>query len=252
MGLLFVLEKKFIHSLSLWIRLFYFRSMAMMKTFPDKILKQLFKLFYKPILEKYLSAERNYRYQSLHLKIFPGVFHPRFFFSTKILLGYLERYELQNQSFLELGAGSGLIAISAAKKGAAVTATDISRRAMENISVNKQLNNVILEEIHSDLFDSIPQQIFDFIVINPPYYKGIIRTEADHAWYAGEHLDYFQKLFRQLPAYMKARTHSFMILSDECDIDGIQSLAAANQLTIRQVFSKKVFWETNFIYEIHF
>ena len=224
----------------------------MKKTIPDKILKRFFKLFYKPFLQKYLSGERNYRYQNMHLKIYPGVFHPGFFFSTKILLDYLERYELKNQLFLELGAGSGLIAISAAKKGAVVTATDISRRAMENISVNRQLNNVIIEEIHSDLFDSIPHQIFDFIVINPPYYKGIIRTEADHAWYAGEQLDYFQKLFRQLPAYMNGLTHAIMILSDECDITAIQKLAADWKLTLKPVFSKKVLWETNFIYEIHF
>ena len=224
----------------------------MKNNFPEKTLQRFFKLFCKPLLEIYLSGERTYRYQNLHLKIFPGVFHPGFFFSTKIILGYLDAFELKNKTFLELGAGSGLIAISAAKKGAFVTATDISLRALENISVNKKLNDATLVLIHSDLFDHIPQQVFDFIVINPPYYKGKIRSEADRAWYAGEQHEYFQKLFLQLPSYINEGTHTFMILSDGCDILRIQDLAAANQLTFRQVFLKKVYWETNYIFEIQY
>ena len=73
---------------------------------------------YKPLLEKYLSRKRTYRYNGFRLEIPPEVFHPGFFFSTRFLMRHLAQFRLQNKSFLELGAGSGLIAIHAAKEGA--------------------------------------------------------------------------------------------------------------------------------------
>ena len=216
------------------------------------MLKSVLHKLYKPVVEFYLRKERTYRYRDLTLKIFPGVFHPGFFFSTKILLAYLEPVDLKNKTLLELGAGSGLIAIAAAKKGAVVTATDISKTALENISVNQELNRVSLQVFHSDLFDRVPQLVFDFLVINPPYFKGKIKHEASHAWYAGEHFDYFQKLFYQLPAYMNESSKALMILSDDCDISRIESIAAKNNFLMKTVYTKKVFPETNFIFEIHF
>ena len=48
----------------------------------------VFRILY-PASEKYLSKERSYRYKDISILVFPGVFHPGFFFSTKILLKYL-------------------------------------------------------------------------------------------------------------------------------------------------------------------
>lgn len=220
--------------------------------FQIRILKSLLRRLYKPLLDRYLRKDRVFRYQNLRTNVFPGVFHPGFFFSTKILLAFLEKCDLKNKSFLELGAGSGLISVVAAKRGAIVTASDISKKAMENSSMNAQLNNVSIKQIHSDLFENIPHRQFDFIVINPPYYKGKITKESDHAWYAGEQLEYFQKLFHQLPPYMNRDTKALMILSDECDIHQIQTMAASNNFVLTLVYSGKVWWETNFIFEINF
>lgn len=224
----------------------------MKKHVTKRFLKKLSGKIYKPILETYLKKERTYNHRNIHLKILPGVFHPGFFFSTKILLDHIETYNLKGKTFLELGAGSGLIAISSVKKGAIVTATDMSSLALENIGINKQLNHVAFNHHYSDLFDQVPKQIFDYIVINPPYYRGKIRDDASLAWYAGEQLDYFQKLFQQLPDYMSKAGKVLMILSDECEIDEIQNLASVHRLSFRKIFAKKLLWETNFIFEIHF
>ncbi|HKB43764.1 MAG TPA: hypothetical protein VKC90_05220, partial [Chitinophagaceae bacterium] len=71
---------------------------------------------YKPLLVKYLSKTRIYKYENIKLEIPPQVFHPGFFFSTRLLLNYIKQVPLKDKSFLEPGCGSGLISIYAAKK----------------------------------------------------------------------------------------------------------------------------------------
>jgi len=127
--------------------------------------------FLFPISEKYLSKERKYTYKDITITVLPGVFHPGFYFSTKIIIKYLEKLELKGMHILELGAGTGLISIYAAKKGSAVTASDISQSAVNNIEKNSKMNDVNVEIVHSDLFENIPLKKYDYIIINPPYYK---------------------------------------------------------------------------------
>src|SRR5260221_1083115 len=126
---------------------------------------------YKPLLEKYLSKTRMYKYEDIKLEVPPQVFHPGFFFSTQLLLNHIKQLHLKGKSVLEPGCGSGLISINAAKKGANVTATDINPVAIEFLKKNSRQNNVKLRIIQSDLFQNISRQSFDIIAINPPYYK---------------------------------------------------------------------------------
>ncbi|MEZ4765877.1 MAG: hypothetical protein R3C26_22645 [Calditrichia bacterium] len=37
---------------------------------------------------RYTASERGYRYGDIRIRVKPGVFHPGFFFSTKVLLKY--------------------------------------------------------------------------------------------------------------------------------------------------------------------
>ena len=216
--------------------------------------RSLYKLIlsqvYKPVLSRFLSQTRTYSYRDITIKILPGVFHPGFFSSTKILLAELEKLNINNKTFLELGAGSGIISIAAAKKNATVTATDISNTSVENIQLNATMNGVQLQTILSDLFDKIPPQQFDFIFINPPYYKGAIKKEADHAWYAGDDFQYFRKLFSQLNSYMRTETICLMILSEECDLDAIQKIAAQHAVHLKEVFSKKSLGERQIVFRL--
>lgn len=78
-----------------------------------------------------------------------------------------------NASILELGTGSGIIAICLAKKlpyNIAITATDISANALEvarqNATMQDAQNITFLE---SDWFKNIKPQKFDIIISNPPY-----------------------------------------------------------------------------------
>lgn len=215
-----------------------------------RLVKYIVANTYRPLLVKYLSGTRQYRYQDIRLQIPPDVFHPGFFFSTKLLLRYVSSYPLVNKTVLELGAGSGLIAIAAAQRGAIVTASDISTVAVQTIWKNKVQNKVDLTVLESDLFSAIPVQAFDFIVINPPYYKKNPVTWKDYAWYCGENGDYFKNLFAGLRRYMQETSEVLMVVCDGCDLAMIKEAAAKHSFRMHCVQKSQNLLEKNFIYRI--
>lgn len=205
---------------------------------------------YKPLLEKYLSKTRMYKYDDIKLEIPPQVFHPGFFFSTRLLLNYIKQLPLQGKSFLEPGCGSGLISIYAARKGAIVTATDINPVAIEFLKRNSIQNEVELTIIQSDLFQDIPQQQFEIIAINPPYYKKHPKAAKDYAWYCGENGEYFSRLFKELSDFIHSGSQIFMVLFEGCDIKMIEEQAGENGFLFNCVYTKQNLLEKNFIYRI--
>jgi release factor glutamine methyltransferase len=216
----------------------------------NTVLKHIISKTYKPLLAKYLSKIRVYRYKNLHLQIAPQVFHPGFFFSTQLLLQYTSKLPLDKKYFLELGCGSGLIAMIAATKEANVTATDINPVAVEFLKKNCLHNNLQMKIFQSDLFDDIPEKQFDIIAINPPFYKKEPVTMQEHAWYCGEHGTYFERLFEGLHKYIHADTEILMVLFDGCDMQMIHGFAATNNFVLNCVLSKQNILEKNSIYKI--
>ena len=202
-----------------------------------KILKRILFPILKPLFDLYLNRTRTYSSHNLKIKVFPGVFHPGLYISTEILLDFLDQKPLPGKTFLELGAGSGLVSLFAAQKGARVTASDLNTRAVENIRKNSQINNLDLTIIHADLFDEFPPQVFDWIIINPPYYPKKPQNEKEMAFFCGENFEYFHKLFSQLKTFSHTNSFVYMILSQDCDLGKIESIA--NSSGIKWVIEEK-------------
>ncbi len=217
-------------------------------------MKSIFKKLLFPLLSSaynfYSSKERSYTYKGINVRVMPGVFHPGLFFSTKLLLEYISQNDLKDKTVLELGAGSGFISIYCARQNAKVTASDINPTAIKNIIKNSELNNAKLEVIESDLFDNIVIKNFDYIIINPPYFPKNPKNEKELAWFCGNDFQYFKKLFAQLNNYKTEETFVLIILSEDCDIQRITSIANENHFSMNIVFQKKVFWEANYIFRI--
>ncbi|MCS3800567.1 methyltransferase [Niastella sp. OAS944] len=216
-----------------------------------RTIKHITTRLYKPLLVKYLSATRTYTFKGIRLVIPPAVFHPGFFFSTRLLLRYIAKLPLKDRSFLELGAGSGLIALYAAREGAQVTASDINQVAIHSLEMNSSSNRIPLTVIHSDLFKDIPWQQFDIIAINPPYYKKQPQTPAEYAWYCGEQGEYFQQLFSSLRSYIHAQSVVLMVLSDGCDLNMIVEIALSNGFKLNCVLQKKNWIEVDYIFQVN-
>ena len=82
---------------------------------------------------------------------------------------------------MDIGTGSGCIAISLAKRlpNSEVFALDISEKALEIAKENAANNNVNVTFIHDDIL-SLKNKIetkFDIIVSNPPYVRELEKAE---------------------------------------------------------------------------
>ena len=93
----------------------------------------------------------------------PDVYEPSE--DTFLLLGALGEAEGRA---LEIGTGSGIVAIYLAKMGHEVVATDINPHALGLARANARRNGVEIGAVRADLFDGIKGR-FDTIVFNPPY-----------------------------------------------------------------------------------
>jgi release factor glutamine methyltransferase len=141
----------------------------------------------------YLTGEREF--YSLPFKVTPAVLIPRP--ETELLVETaLERIAADAPvSVLDLATGSGCVAVAIGRHRARarVTATDISREALNVARRNAETQGVDIEFMESDWFSALPGRRYDFIVANPPYIaegdphlaSGDLRFEPRKALVAG-------------------------------------------------------------------
>ena len=217
--------------------------------------KRLTNIFLKPLIKQYLKFDTTFRYKNLKLKVVSGVFHPRFFFSSKYLAGFIEQLDLHGKAFCEPCAGSGLISLLAFNKKANVYCFDIDLKAVENIKFNFKQNFETdstnrFQVIQSDGFEKVPEKLFDVIAINPPYFFNSITNESQYAWNCGEKGEFFIKFFKYLPNYLKPLGKCYMVLAENCDLMSIRQIAEQHNFEFLLINEKKIAWEKNYIFEI--
>jgi len=153
------------------------------------------------------------------------------------------------QSFLEMGAGTGLVALHAAKLGAKVTAADVNPKAVECTRRNAARNGIRLEVVRSDLFEKVTG-IFDVIAFNPPYLPGTASSTSwvEKAWAGGEEgsemaLEFLANAWRHLAPGGRI----FMVLSS---VGGLMSLlkGARERYESEMLEEKHMFFESIYAY----
>ncbi|MFH1519694.1 MAG: peptide chain release factor N(5)-glutamine methyltransferase [Candidatus Omnitrophota bacterium] len=123
------------------------------------------------------------------------------------------------QSILDLGCGSGNIAISIKKRifqETSVFASDISFSATKMARGNAEFNNASIRLVNADLLGAFKQESFDLIISNPPYVeeaniKGSLAFEPKVALSAGKNGLYFiDKILKQAKDYLKSGGYFIM------------------------------------------
>jgi release factor glutamine methyltransferase len=218
------------------------------------MMQTLVQMFGGPIrkgVQWYLSKPRSFTYENISVRVSPGVFHPGFFFSTRFILDFLSKQKLHYKNFLEVGSGSGIISIYAARQHANVTALDINKKAVRDTRENSRRNNAQVIVFESDLFTNVPPAQFDWIVINPPYYPVNPKNEEEYAWNCGANHQYFERLFAGLKSFSHQNTNTLMILSEVCDLNTIFDIAKRHGYHFEKILEKKVWADgLNYLYWI--
>ncbi len=129
-------------------------------------------------------------------------------------INYLKESNLKNPNILDIGTGSGCIAITLKKElECNVTAIDISKEALEVAKKNAKLNNVQINFINSDLFTNVTEK-FAVIISNPPYVayedevEDIVKdNEPAIALYADNHgIAIYERIFKEAKNYLKPQS----------------------------------------------
>ncbi|MFS8201576.1 HemK2/MTQ2 family protein methyltransferase [Streptomyces sp. CWNU-52B] len=119
----------------------------------------------------------------------PGVYAPQ---ADTFLLGRAVDREgpAPGMDVLDLGTGTGALAIHAARRGARVTAVDIAWRAVLTARLNALRSRQRLTVHRGDLLGPVRGRTFDMIISNPPYVPTPPSEPSDgrgreRAWNAG-------------------------------------------------------------------
>lgn len=91
---------------------------------------------------------------------------------------------------LDMGTGSGVCALLAARQGTRVVAVDVNRAAVRCTRINAVLNELEerIDVRQGDLFGPVGAERFDVVLFNPPFLIGIPKDERDAAWRAAHDL----------------------------------------------------------------
>jgi release factor glutamine methyltransferase len=100
--------------------------------------------------------------------VYPTVFNPKSYFSGKLFAGFVAGMDLKGKSVLDMGCGSGIIAVFAALGGAEVTAADLNPEAVKCTEANAKRNGVQVKAIHADLFSPLEGGSGGDNAIHPP------------------------------------------------------------------------------------
>ena len=205
---------------------------------------------------------QRHRYQRLVLEhldtsginvvVLPQVFNPKLLRTGELFADYLTHSNLitATSRVLDIGSGSGVAAIAAARKGCSVVAVDINPAAVRCTRINALLNDVEarIDARQSDLFGAIGHtERFDVVLFNPPYYRGAPRDALDHAWRSP---DLIERFAAQLGGHLAPQGAAMLVLSTDGERDAfLDALTSAGFSTAMQA-SKNFGNEEISIYQV--
>ena len=166
---------------------------------------------------------------------------------TFLLMDSLEYLNIKpKDTILEIGTGTGIIAIHAAKHANHVTATDINPYALE--CAKKNANNIKnIQFIKSNLFAGINRK-YNRIIFNPPYLPQEKSETSDDiidcAWNGGKDgRETTGKFLNQAPLYLKETGQILILDSSKSKYEKTLDTLKKNGFTAKIVKRTSLFFE---------
>lgn len=179
--------------------------------------------------------------KEIKVKTHPKVYEPR---EDSFLLAR-NLIARKGNFVLDVGTGTGLIAIVAAKLGCKVIATDINRYALKIAYENAKMNGVeeMIEFRKSNLFENIREK-FDLIVFNPPYLPFKAKTILEKSINAGKNCELIHNFLLEAPSYLKKNGKIQLVVSSLTKLN----LDDYKNIKFKKVATEKLFFEKLFVF----
>lgn len=194
------------------------------------------------------------RAAGFRLTIRPTVYDPRYGVAPPYFAKYIDGLDLKGKVVADLGTGSGILALAAARAGAtSVVAVDINpvaaATAAENARANGYGNRVVT--VASNLFSALaPGPHFDVILVNPPFCAGEAWDMADRAWRAGPDYGDIAQLFEQASERLAPTGMVYLIISSKSDLRLLGELIRKAGFSAELVNQRFIVLETLLIFQL--
>lgn len=188
------------------------------------------------------------------LRVRPTVFHPKFFISSEKFAEFLDTQDLTGKTVAEIGTGTGILALAAARAGAKlVVATDINPNASLSANENAEGNGLgdRVTGVCTNLMAAIaPRPLFDLILSSPPKHAGEPKNLTDRGWHAGPAYRDIIALFDQARERLKPDGRMLLMVSSDTDLTLFGSLIDKAGFVARKVREHSLVVESLILYEL--
>ncbi len=171
--------------------------------------------------------------------VLPSVFNPLLLRSGAFFARALAAQPLPADArVLDMGTGSGVCAILAARTARRVVAVDINPAAAHCARLNTVLNGCEhrIEVLHGDLFEPVGTERFDRVLFNPPFYRAAPGTDRDRAWRA---LDVAERFADGLAAHLTAAGEALLVLSSYGDATAFELALARAGFALQPLATRR-------------
>lgn len=184
----------------------------------------------------------------------PTVFHPKIFLTSEFFAGFIDGLHLAGKAVAEVGTGSGILSLAAARAGASsVLAIDINPNAASAARENAEINGYSdrMVAVCANLLSAIaPRPLFDVILSSPPSFPGEPRDVADRAWVAGPEYRDIAALFRQASERLKPGGRFYILLSSDSDLALLGRLMQQAGFRAQLAAERSIGFESFVLYEL--
>jgi release factor glutamine methyltransferase len=190
------------------------------------------------------------RFAGHPLVVLPEVFNPNLFITTPFFATTLSPELVPPSSdVLDIGTGSGALAIVAAHLGRSVTAVDINPHAVRCARLNVLLNRCDdrVAVVEGDMFAPLGGRRFDVVLCNPPFYRGEPRDAWDASWRSP---DFFGRFASSLADHLTPRGHALVLLSSRAEADGFLPRCHTSGLATDMLRRRQTALESFTVYRI--
>ena len=184
--------------------------------------------------------------RTITVDVMPGVYPPSD--DSYMLAEVISSMELKGKRFLEIGCGSGILAITAAVGGGEVTAVDVNPRAVECTLRNAEENGVRVRVAVSDLFENVCGK-YDVIAFNPPYLPGSAEDpDYDLAWSGGaDGRDVIDRFLGDVDGYLRPEGCILLVQSSLCNPEKTIETLERSGYRVDILAQRHFFFETIYV-----
>ncbi len=170
------------------------------------------------------QTDHSVQVGDMRLQVYRSVFDPKLHFTSDYLARFLLRSDAvkPGSNVLDMGTGSGIAAIAAARAGAGqVVAVDINPAAVRAVEVNARQHGLSerIQAMQGDMFVPVEGQRFDLIITNPPYLRGTADSVAALAYMGGSNLEWFDRFASGAGVHLLPQGSILMVLGDIADTE---------------------------------